>query len=556
MTLVAGARGLGKRLYHTAALPALAASGGLAALRWAQRHAALVLMYHGVVGPRSSPDPIRNENDVTAGDLVRQLEFLGRHYAVVPLHEIVTRLRRGASRSRLAAVTFDDGYASVETHAAPIPNDLGLPATVFVIAGLAGTGQATWYDAVEQTLLNHPGRHVECPGRRYDLGRRRGAIWELTTDLTSLPIAARDEAIAALLRDTGGDRWPRDDAYRLLDWPAIAGLHRRAIAVGVHSYSHPNLSGVAPAQLDRQIGEAAEPVGRRVGVPVRDPCFSYPDGDHTALVRGKVAAAGMLGAVTTRDAPVSSSTDPYAIPRVGVYPHYSQAMFEDATAGMRRAQELLAPYRGAGRSVLAVGCGIGPMIPLFLLDRNRVPRRRRRAVDARQHRAALRVLLLLAAHRAAARLLRAHPVSRRAVRRGGDHGVARVPRRHPPRARRYLARDQGGRCRARHRSQSPVPESPDHAAFDSSLLTRIYRARIGATGAPSPMVRHEYAPRALDASMAAVGFTRIGRAFYDFKVVCYPVSRAVPRLAFAINQRIETGDRPSWPTATSGCTGR
>lgn len=49
----------------------------------------------------------------------------------------------------------------------------------------------------------------------------------------------------------------------------------------------------------------------------------------------------------------------------------------------------------------------------------------------------------------------------------------------------------------------------------------------------------ELAPKELDGLMAEVAFDRVGRAFYDYNLICYPVNRLFPRLAYAINSRIE-----------------
>ena len=66
------------------------------------------------------------------------LGWLAAHYDVVPLHEFVDRLTRGAVLRSLAAVTFDDGYTGVFEHAVPILDALGIPATVFIVADAVG----------------------------------------------------------------------------------------------------------------------------------------------------------------------------------------------------------------------------------------------------------------------------------------------------------------------------------------------------------------------------------------------------------------------------------
>src|SRR5215471_2380949 len=165
-----------KVAYRTTVLPTLSLSGCFDLLRWAQRDRGLILMYHGVVAPNIQHDPSLHPNDVDTDILFRQLEFVKKHYTVVPLQEIVVRLHRNASLRRLAAVTFDDGYWTVYKHAAPVLFDLRIQATVFIIAGLVGTGHSPWYDVVEQALLKYRGRTFQWNGHVWDLAASRREV--------------------------------------------------------------------------------------------------------------------------------------------------------------------------------------------------------------------------------------------------------------------------------------------------------------------------------------------------------------------------------------------
>jgi SAM-dependent methyltransferase len=78
-----------------------------------------------------------------------------------------------------------------------------------------------------------------------------------------------------------------------------------------------------------------------------------------------------------------------------------------------------------------------------------------------------------------------------------------------------------------------------HATVVTRLHHRWLRLR-GATVVPTqPIVHHEFAPRILDRLFARHGLDRVGRAFYDHKLVFYPFTRLLPGFAFRVNSRIE-----------------
>src|SRR2546426_176600 len=106
---------------------------GLPALMRRFRAAGVVLCYHNVCSTGAAARAGEPAVHLPVDRFAAQARWLARHYDVVPLRELVGRLEAGRSLRGLAAVTFDDAYAGVFTHAWPLLLELGLPATVFVV---------------------------------------------------------------------------------------------------------------------------------------------------------------------------------------------------------------------------------------------------------------------------------------------------------------------------------------------------------------------------------------------------------------------------------------
>lgn len=100
---------------------------------------ATIIAYHGLGECPASEDPYNLF--VSPAAFRRQMEFLARRRRVVPLEAALSgQLPRGRPA---VAITFDDGYRSVLTEAAPVLGQLGLPATVFVPTAYLG-GRSEW----------------------------------------------------------------------------------------------------------------------------------------------------------------------------------------------------------------------------------------------------------------------------------------------------------------------------------------------------------------------------------------------------------------------------
>ncbi len=76
--------------------------------RWRHADRLAIVMFHGVEAESVSP-PADWVIDIPA--LRRDLEYLRRHFTVLPLGEALERLRDGTLPPRAAAVTFDDADA-------------------------------------------------------------------------------------------------------------------------------------------------------------------------------------------------------------------------------------------------------------------------------------------------------------------------------------------------------------------------------------------------------------------------------------------------------------
>ncbi len=194
------------------------------------RRSPLVLLYHGFTEAPREDDP---ENlFVTGEDFAAQLDhLLGAGWQPLDLTQYLEELdrpRRSRRARRSFLVTIDDGLGSVGTIAAPILEARGIPAVLFVPAGLVG--------ATAEWLPNPP-----------------------------------DEPIMGL------------DALREL-------VRTTSIEIGGHGCRHVAMVDLTADQLREETTAVKETLTRLVERPVR--AFAYPFGDHdTASVRA-VADAG------------------------------------------------------------------------------------------------------------------------------------------------------------------------------------------------------------------------------------------------------------------------
>lgn len=218
---------------------------------------ARVLIYHKV------NDHPANLLSVSTGLFRKQMEYLTKHYNVIPVSEIASKVAEGSNfEPRTIAITFDDGYLDNYTNAYPILAELNMPATIFIPAGYMGRG----------TILPH-------------------------------------------------DRAFNHEFNPLLDWDQITRMSSEKIAFGGHTVHHTVLTSVDDKTAANEITGSKRIIENKLGMEAS--FFAYPVGtrreynqEHVALVE----KAGYKAAFTGVAGSIGPGTPLFEIPRCNVEP--------------------------------------------------------------------------------------------------------------------------------------------------------------------------------------------------------------------------------------------
>jgi len=268
------------------------------------RQRVTILMYHAVL---SSPLAVPDWCFLDERLFRLQLEYVARHFEVVPLSEAVRRLRQRTVRRPTAVLTFDDGFQSVHDVALPVLKRMGLPATVFVVTGLVGTDGTPWFCRLNRALAGATRRSLEWREETFalDSGPARaqaGAV--LQARLKELPHPMLLHELAALVGALGDD--PQrpigpGSPYRVLGPRELKALTAGGLfEVGAHTESHAILSLLPPAEREREVVESVHAVTRLTHRTCR--LFAYPNGrasDYDREVRRTLGELGVEAAVTS-----------------------------------------------------------------------------------------------------------------------------------------------------------------------------------------------------------------------------------------------------------------
>src|SRR5262245_11013158 len=275
----------------------------------------LVLIYHRV----HSGSPLFSIERSTPEAFRRQMTYLAREFHVLPLHDIVRRLRAGDPLPpRPVAVTFDDGYADNYTVAYPILRELGLPATIFLTSGAIGTEEPLWFDRILHAFEHTRRASLEWPmelnGLDDPLHRSRAAFDTLVA-LIRMPNQERIDGVARILEELGPP--PSDPPSLMLDWDQVRTMSAGAITFGAHTATHSILTRQPVDEAALEIAGSKSAIETAIGRPVT--LFAYPVGrraHYSEPLIDRLRGLGFQAAFTTEVGPNGAGDDPFLLRRV------------------------------------------------------------------------------------------------------------------------------------------------------------------------------------------------------------------------------------------------
>jgi len=247
----------------------------------------VILMYHRISADSFDPWGLC----VTARNFADQLRWLAANRTVLPLEELCERHSAGTLPADAAAITFDDGYESTATIAAPLLEQFHLPATVFLSAALVRHGRPFWWDELRQLVLEHAEQSLAIDNEAVVLGEREAgdALWrpgeepqtarqQAFLHLWSVLLAKDPSSLGEAMNELRSQvhHLPHDAIEGPMSADQVRAIASCQIRFGSHAMTHaslPDLNGSAKASEIRDSIEACEELAG-----ARPLTFAYPYG--------------------------------------------------------------------------------------------------------------------------------------------------------------------------------------------------------------------------------------------------------------------------------------
>jgi glycosyltransferase involved in cell wall biosynthesis/peptidoglycan/xylan/chitin deacetylase (PgdA/CDA1 family) len=285
---------------------------------------ATVFMYHEIGADR---DQVEAWQVVRRSDFLRQVDYLRKHYEVLPLDEAMKREAFRGNRDDggkpVAVLTFDDGNRGMIEHLMPILQREALPATVYVATGHIERQSPYWFDRVVNALQHIKVRSFDLSafglGHHHFTHARPGARWlqiqELLTQMKRLSVP-QCEAVATQLEQQAlpGNHLPPLSPMTIDQ--VIEMARNPMVTLGAHSHGHEILTRIPIDEARRSIQQSIDLLLAWTGQSVKH--FAYPSGFVNQALQEILPGMGIETAVAGCKGLWTERSSAYAIPRIAV----------------------------------------------------------------------------------------------------------------------------------------------------------------------------------------------------------------------------------------------
>jgi peptidoglycan/xylan/chitin deacetylase (PgdA/CDA1 family) len=267
---------------------------------------ARVLMYHDFCA-----DGEADATAVTIQNARRQLEYLIRHFRVVPLRDLAKELDSRAGIRNAVALTIDDGRRNFYEFFFPLLKEFRIPATFYVVTSFIDGRDWIWTDKVLWLARQ------KSPSEELLSGKING-FFKLLNRLSPQLRDQRITDLAARMNISIPELPPR--RFAPCSWAELREMVESSLVeIGSHTLTHPILSSITDDQSWEELTKSRARIEEQVGQRVYSFCF--PNGtpqDYRPTQIGQIRAAGYSSSVVATCGMLGHGADLYQIQRIGI----------------------------------------------------------------------------------------------------------------------------------------------------------------------------------------------------------------------------------------------
>ena len=280
------------------------------------RDSIVILTLHGVMDEEEAAQWVPTRPQIPRHQLDESLRLITKYYRIISLSDAVAMMSgEKPFQANCVVLTFDDGYRNNLTHAWPVLEKHGAPASIYPAIGHVEKREPFWFERLDYAIQAAVDRcqdfkmgdaTVEIVGGSRD--KLKKSVKRAIVAAKAVPgsdLDARqviDDAIAYLEQRSGArlaDIFESDPWSAVMTWDDLRKARDVGFEIGSHTVDHARLGLLDEAEIRRQLVESKARLEQQLDRQVTFLC--YPNGSYNETVLKVARECGYRAALTTKE---------------------------------------------------------------------------------------------------------------------------------------------------------------------------------------------------------------------------------------------------------------
>ncbi len=234
----------------------------------------------------------------------QQMRLVKKYYTPITYQMLADHLFENEPLpSNPLIVTFDDGFDDFYHNAAPIFDELNIPATIFVATDYIDDENTFWYEYLAVLFYNQKSKVLHLESLHYDVELRDGyehrfsAYEQFINLIKKLDNEGRLQVMQEVEAKYGDLYYGLDEQTkslsRVMTWDQLRELSANDIEIQSHTKSHPILTSIGEASLYEELKLSKDKIELELGNKVI--AIAYPNGTSHDYSEATIKVARELG---------------------------------------------------------------------------------------------------------------------------------------------------------------------------------------------------------------------------------------------------------------------
>jgi len=267
-----------------------------------------ILLFHGVIKKKESKIRNYNNKHILEKKFYKNLKELKKKHVFLSIDEICFYIKNRINFPKNSlSISFDDGFENNFTVAAPILDDLKIPATFYFSTDFIENNSISWIDKLEYCLENKKRGEIILPWKKKKVvfnnsqnkinllkNIRREIKNNFKFDINSF---VKSFFFQLKKKEPISLNSPID---KKINWRQVKKLNdNQLFTIGGHSHNHVSLGSLSEKKLDYEISKSFSLFKNRVNLKLKH--YSYPEGrkiDFNYKIIKKLKKKGIVSCPT------------------------------------------------------------------------------------------------------------------------------------------------------------------------------------------------------------------------------------------------------------------